>query len=115
MQDLNRKPAAIAGRTSRPLFTARGRIAALAILLGVCLLPAAPAGLAAGSCRMSQISAVGTATSQATARRNASISLTAKLGRRFPGNAKAHMKGVVRYNCQHPLLWRCTAVVKICI
>ncbi len=107
-------PANTGGRHSRPLSPTGSRIAKLAILLGVFMLFLAPATNAAKSCKTSQISAAGTATSQSTAKRNALISLMAKLDRRFPGDAKVHMKGPIRHDCEHPFLWRCKARVNIC-
>lgn len=102
------------GRHSRPLSPTGSRVAKLAILLGVFMLFLAPAANAAKSCKTSQVSATGTATSQSTAKRNALISLMAKLDRRFPGDAKVRMKGPVRQDCEHPFLWRCKARVNIC-
>lgn len=68
----------------------------------------------AQSCVPATVTSHGTATSQDTAKRNALVSLNAKLEDLFPGEFRSRMKGAVEYECKNPLLWRCLARAKVC-
>lgn len=83
------------------------------LVVGTCL--ASSAGVsAAGRCKSGQISATGTATTKAKAKRNARISLMATLNRLYPGDARSRIRGPIGYACKNPLLWSCRARIPIC-
>lgn len=69
--------------------------------------------LAQTPCTEKTISEFATATSRETAERNA----TAKLAQRLKklGGTASRPTGAPKIECEHPLMWHCTASVKACI
>jgi hypothetical protein len=78
----------------------------------IILLLAAPA-LAQTPCTEKTISEFATATSREIAERNA----TAKLAQRLKklGSTVSRPPATPKIECEHPLLWHCTASVKACV
>ena len=78
----------------------------------IMLLLAAPV-LAETPCTEKTISEFATATSRETAERNA----TAKLAQRLKklGRTGSRPTATPKIECEHPLMWHCTASVKACL
>jgi hypothetical protein len=78
----------------------------------IILLLAAPA-LAQTPCTEKTISEFATATSRETAERNATAKLVQRLKKL--GGAVSRPAGTPQIECEHPLMWHCTASVKACL
>jgi hypothetical protein len=77
------------------------------------MLPLAAHALAQPPCTEKTLSEFATATSRETAERNA----TAKLAQRLKklGSTVSRPPSAPKVECEHPLMWHCTASVKACL